>query len=113
MVAGGSVSPGIITALGSVAHVDQLTGTDRYRAAVALDLDRYPTAGSAVLVTGSDFPDALSASPLAGTASAPLYLAPPSCVPSGVLDALRAQGVTRVTIVGGGLGAGPAALRRC
>lgn len=113
VVAGGSVSPGIITALGSVAHVDQLTGTDRYRAAVALDLDRYPTAGSAVLVNGSDFPDALSASPLAGTASAPLYLAPPSCVPSGVLDALRAQGVTRVTIVGGGLGAGPAALRRC
>ncbi|WP_447656147.1 cell wall-binding repeat-containing protein [Microbacterium sp. M1A1_1b] len=113
VVAGGSVSPGIIAALGSVAHVDQLTGTDRYRAAIAVDVDRYPTAGSAFLVNGSDFPDALSATPLAGASSTPLYLAPPSCVPSDVLDAMGSQGVTRVTIVGGGLGSGPAALRRC
>lgn len=113
VVAGGSVSSGIIAALGSVAHVDQLTGADRYRAAVAVDVDRYPTAGSAFLVTGTDFPDALSASPLAGATSAPLYLAPPTCVPSGVLDAMGSQGVTHVTIVGGGLGSGPAALRRC
>ncbi|MCL9665754.1 cell wall-binding repeat-containing protein [Curtobacterium albidum] len=113
VVAGGSVSAGIITALRTIATVDQLTGPDRYQAAVAVNLDRYPTAGHAFLVNGEDFPDALSASPLAGTIAEPLYLASPTCVPATVLQALGKQGVDHVTIIGGKLGAGAAALRRC
>lgn len=113
VVAGGSVSPGIVQALRTVAPVDQQSGPDRYQAAAAVDRARYATADQAFLVTGADFPDALSASPLAAVTSAPLYLAQPGCVPSAVLDALAAQGVSRVTIVGGQLGSGPAALRRC
>ncbi|MFJ8893787.1 cell wall-binding repeat-containing protein [Leifsonia sp. NPDC102414] len=81
--------------------VDRLAGQDRYATAEAVNVSTYPTASTAVIATGFGYADALAASSWAGKTSSPLYLAPGSCVPSGVLADMGRLGVRTVTLVGG------------
>ncbi len=83
-------------------EVDRLAGPDRYATARAISSATWPdgTADTAVLATGGDFPDALSASGLAGALDAPLLLVGTE-VTSALTDELGRLGVTDVYLVGG------------
>ena len=103
-VVGGTdaMSTGIVSSLTQEGYtVTRLAGSDRYGTALAVNADAYAHATTALLATGFGFPDALSATTLAGTTSSPLYLAPYNCVPQGVLADFTRLGVTTVTLIGG------------
>jgi len=103
-VVGGTdvMSTGLVGSLADEGYtVTRLAGSDRYGTALAVNADAYAHATTALLATGFGFPDALSATSLAGSASSPLYLAPYSCVPRGVLADFTRLGTTTVTLIGG------------
>ncbi len=77
-------------------------GADRY--ATAADAAKDAFSGGcevAVIASGQDFPDALSAAGLCGSYDAPLLLTRTVSLPSATSDALKDLGVTKVFIVGG------------
>ncbi|WP_285115419.1 cell wall-binding repeat-containing protein [Leifsonia sp. fls2-241-R2A-40a] len=111
-----AVSAGIATSLTHAGYtVARLAGSDRYATAQAVNEHAYTHASTAVLATGFGFPDALSATTWAATTSSPLYLAPGSCVPRGVLADLGRLRIGTVTLIGGPavLTASTAALTPC
>lgn len=80
---------------------NRLSGQDRYDTAVAISQEGWQKANNVVLATGNNFPDALSAAPLAKKMAAPILLTTPNQLPDQIeaeLDRLKAQ---RVFIVGG------------
>ena len=69
-----------------------LRGADRYETALLVSQRGFsPGVGAVVLVTGEDFPDALSAAPLAGAYHGPVLLTHPS-----TLDAATAAEIARL-----------------
>lgn len=100
---------GIIAIYGQAAasapSVTRIWGRDRYLTATNISRDTF-AAGSAstvVLATGRTFPDALSASGLAGVVRGPLLLTAGTgaSIEPFVLDEIRRVGASRVIIVGG------------
>lgn len=87
----------------------RLAGTDRFKTAVALSAATF-AAGSCetvVMATGENFPDALSASGLAGVYKSPILLTRKTSVPAEVLGELSRLGAHNVVIVGGAPAVGP------
>ncbi|MHB8051639.1 MAG: cell wall-binding repeat-containing protein, partial [Coriobacteriia bacterium] len=81
----------------------RLDGDDRYATAIAVSADTF-VAGSVdtvVLATGQDFPDALSASALAGALGSPVLLTRTLAVPPGLIAEIVRLGATTVEIIGG------------
>ncbi|GAA1980683.1 cell wall-binding repeat-containing protein [Catenulispora subtropica] len=77
-------------------------GPDRYGTAAALALGAYPGgAANVVVASGQSFPDALSASYLAGYLRAPILLTEGHALPDATAAALRKLGATHVYLVGG------------
>ncbi|MGB4136021.1 MAG: cell wall-binding repeat-containing protein [Microbacterium sp.] len=97
--------------------VSRLEGRDRYATNAAVNNAYFAgTALKALVAAGTDFPDALSASVLAGRWQVPLLLSEQTCIPSPGSDFLRSRGTESVTLVGGpGVLSedGVAALRPC
>ena len=87
----------------SVAPMEALriAGADRYETSAMVSAERFPASTNAVLATGEDFPDALSASALAGALDAPLLLTREAAVPDSVLAEMARLGVNNVWLVGG------------
>lgn len=88
----------------SVLATERIAGDTRYATAAALSaqlgcLD--DVGGEVVLARGDAFPDALSASYLAGQLGGPILLTASDHLPAETIAALREQGARRVTIVGG------------
>lgn len=82
--------------------LQRLSGTDRYATALEIAAETFPAgATTAVIATGERFPDALSASALAGALGGPLLLTPSSRLEGRLLAALADMGVSDVYIVGG------------
>jgi len=79
----------------------RIQGHDRYATAIALSRSTFTHAETVVLATGASFPDALSASSLAGVYDSPLLLTQANSLSSGLLDELSRLGTTKVVIVGG------------
>lgn len=87
----------------------RISSSDRYETAVMISRTTFTAAGSvkaAVLVNGTDakFPDALTASALAGQVSGPVLIVPGTTMPASVeseLKRLKTLGCTKVYIVGG------------
>ncbi|MEM5017000.1 cell wall-binding repeat-containing protein [Metabacillus indicus] len=75
-------------------------GENRFDTSVAL-ADEWVESDVAVLATGRNYPDALSATPLAVKHDAPLLLTDTKAVPSKVLTKLKDLGVTKVYLIGG------------
>ncbi len=78
-------------------------GADRYSTAISLSEGAF-AAGSvttAVVATGQDFPDALSAAGLAGVYHAPVLLTKTASLPTGLVSELDRLGAQNVVIVGG------------
>lgn len=92
-----------VAAIGSATST-RFAGTDRYETA-ALVLERFPAEGRVMVATGQEFPDALTAVPVAGRTGAPIALSRPDGVPASVMDEVtRVVGVSsspQVTLVGG------------
>jgi len=82
-------------------RVERVAGGDRYETALEVSRNTFPAADVAVIVSGQQFPDALSAAPLAGAYRAPVLLVKPTSLPSGLLDELDRLGVERIIVVGG------------
>ena len=94
-----ALSPQVVDDLEALGlDVERIGGTDRYDTA-ALIADRIGMAGEAVIASGEDFPDALSASAVAAAAGTPVLLTRRSSLPEPVADRLGQD--VAVTLVGG------------
>jgi len=85
---------------------ERLGGADRYATAnqiAAETIQRRGTLfdGTAFVVTGVDFPDALAASPVAAANGWPIFLTPPQALPLAVENAMLDNNVTHGYIMGG------------
>jgi putative cell wall-binding protein len=94
---------GAVAAPSAAIELDRIYGASRYDTAVAISAKTFPagTVPTAVLATGRQFADALSASGLAGAHRSPLLLTSGLSLESCVLNELSRLGSTRVVIVGG------------
>jgi len=81
---------------------DRLAGSDRYATAVAV-ATQYGNSANVILANGDSraFPDALTASYLAGKKKAPVMLTKKDTTPANVLARIAAGGATDVWLVGG------------
>lgn len=81
---------------------NRLGGADRYATSVAIAKEAFP-AGSewAIVATGNNFPDALSASAMAGVLQCPIILTTTDTLQADAKSALASLKVKKVAIVGG------------
>ncbi|MDR2996533.1 MAG: cell wall-binding repeat-containing protein [Microbacterium sp.] len=101
-ISGTQVVTGIDAVLIPPVTQTRLAGADRYATAVAISQSRSEPAGGAVFITsGSDFPDALSAAPLAALRGAPLLLTGRDSLPAVVRKEIQRLKPSSITIVGG------------
>ncbi|MCS5721767.1 cell wall-binding repeat-containing protein [Herbiconiux sp. CPCC 203407] len=106
VVVGGavSVSDAVLRELRTLAPATRLGGPDRYAVSRAVVAHAFPAGSSnAFVVTGTTYPDALSAGAAAGSTGAPVLLTRglATSADPGTRDALSDLGATAVTIVGG------------
>lgn len=107
-IAGGTgvVSTGIENQLWAKYDKVRLAGIDRYATSLAVNRFAWdPDAGArsvfAFVTNGTKFPDALSGAALAGgLAFAPMYAAPPTCVPDAVQQDIAGLGVYEAYLLG-------------
>ncbi|GAA1770465.1 cell wall-binding repeat-containing protein [Agromyces humatus] len=102
----GVVSTGIESRLRTMlgtGSTTRLAGADRLATAIAINRASFATVprGDAYVVTGFNYPDALSVGVLAGMRARPLYLSVPYCVTSQLRAQLTGATVSRVRLVGG------------
>lgn len=80
----------------------RIGGIDRYRTSVAISQKAFPIGSSyAVLVTGEDFPDALSAAPLAKKYNAPILLTPSKTLDPCIEAEIARLKASNIIIIGG------------
>jgi len=106
VVAGGSSVIGSAVLSGLKAYsgsVVRQSGTDRYATSVAISVANHRAGSTEVvyIATGSGFPDALAAAPIAGRQRGPVLLVTPTSLPGSVANELRRLSPNRVVIVGG------------
>lgn len=80
---------------------ERLAGEDRYQTSAIVAREGFRRSEWAVVATGSDFPDALSASGLAGTLDCPVVLTTPGRLCDEARSVLGALGVRKAYVVGG------------
>ncbi len=100
-----NVGPRSVTATGvpiGLLDTSRTSGADRYATAIALSASAFADSSvtTAVVATGKDFPDALSASGLAGVYGSPILLVRDS-VTASLTAELDRLGVEDVVIIGG------------
>jgi cell wall-associated protease len=87
------------------ATVGRIAGVDRYDTAALTAIEAATRAGSTpeavVIASGIDFPDALSATPLASGAGYPILLTDPDAPPARTLEALVDLDPSTLLVVGG------------
>lgn len=83
------------------ATLGRLWGGDRYSTAVKIIDSRFTLNDYAVIASGANYPDALTASGLAGVHRCPLLLVNRDSVPTVVAQKLSSLGVQTIYIVGG------------
>jgi putative cell wall-binding protein/peptidoglycan/xylan/chitin deacetylase (PgdA/CDA1 family) len=82
--------------------VSRSWGANRYETAAALAGDYFGGGADVVyVVVGTNFPDAMAASPAAARADAPVLLTKTSSVPGATLDALAVLAPSQIFVVGG------------
>jgi putative cell wall-binding protein len=106
----GAIGDEVVAALEDDGYeVERLAGGDRYQTAIAVaqahhegvDAGTLDGQRPALLASGEDFPDALSAGPVAARAGIPLLLTPRDRALPGVGAALEELGIERLIIAGG------------
>lgn len=98
---------GELGALDGVEAIERVCGSTRYETALAIAVRTTAETGpewdgTAFVATGESFPDALGASPVAAAKGWPIYLVhPDEATYSALVARMRADGVTRIRILGG------------
>ncbi|TDL31326.1 peptidase S8 [Jeotgalibacillus sp. S-D1] len=99
---------GRLDAFSAVSYLDQkgallerISGTDRYETAVNVSKEGWDKSDTIVLATGRNYPDALSATPLASKHNAPLLLTSSSSLPKAVKDEIKRLKAKKVVVIGG------------
>jgi len=98
-----TVEPAPVTAPSPTAAmiIDRISGPDRYATAVAVSQESFADGAPIVfLANGIDYPDALSAAPVAAVAGGPLLLTSPTGLPAVVVTELQRLDPARVILVG-------------
>ncbi|MGN6425996.1 MAG: cell wall-binding repeat-containing protein [Leifsonia sp.] len=112
----GKVSSGLYNSLTGLApKIDRLTGSDPYDLANRSAQRGFTSASIAFLVSGDNFPDAISVGVLAGKSNAPVFFAQKDCVKKATVDTISSLGVKKVVVIGGPLvlSENVAALKSC
>jgi putative cell wall-binding protein len=81
--------------------VVRISGPDRYATNSAVDLYRGATSNTAIVATGDNFADALSAGPAVYRSGFPLVLTPSGSLSVSAMAALQSMAVHHVIILGG------------
>lgn len=82
--------------------IRRINGSDRYQTAAAIARAAFPSGCSqGVLVSGQNFPDALSATGYAGALSCPLLITMPGILPTETKNLISDLGISKITIIGG------------
>lgn len=81
--------------------IKRLYGSDRYATSVAIALSGWTQSNYAILASGENFPDAISAAPLAKKYDAPILLSRTDSIPEETLSAIQQLKVKNVIIIGG------------
>lgn len=99
----GVVSDAVEYDLDAIAPVTRLDGADRYETGLDIVNSTFASATHAVIATGTNFPDALGATGVAGSLGAPVILVRgnQAHVPDTVMETLVRLGVDNVLIAGG------------
>ena len=93
------VTPGVV----------RIAGANRYATSVASAKRGFPAGAPAVVVaTGTNWPDALGGSALAGAAHGPLLLTRKDALPSEVATEIRRLGAVKAYVLGSSAAVGPA-----
>jgi len=79
----------------------RFAGLSRYETSYSIFKNNWSYCDYAVITTGENFPDALSAAPLAKKFNAPIILTNPQALSSDVENQLKTTGVKNVFIIGG------------
>lgn len=79
----------------------RLAGSDRYETAVEIAKDGWQQSQYVIIVSGENFPDALSATPLAKKYNAPILPVKGSSLSSNILNEISRLGAQNAFIVGG------------
>lgn len=83
-------------------NIQRIGGSDRYDTAIQICKNGWANGSKyAVLASGEDFPDAITATPLAKKYNAPILLNPKSNLDTRVEGELESLGVKQVFIIGG------------
>ncbi|MGO4299928.1 cell wall-binding repeat-containing protein [Leifsonia sp. RAF41] len=94
-------APGGVMTLRQAA-ADRLDGDSRYDAAATIAKAAFPTGAPVVYVaSGQNFPDALSAGPVAAADGGTLLLTLPGSLPTATRDAITALAPSKLVVVGG------------
>ena len=89
-------------AMAAATSADRIAGSDRFETAALISQQAFPDGSSRVfLANGMDYPDALSAAPIAAALDAPLLLTAPNTLPSVVVAELARLAPDQVVVVGG------------
>jgi len=85
-----------------IGTIQRITGQDRFDVAVSISQRAYPGTSSAVFIAnGLNYPDALSAGPVAAALHGPLLLTLPTSLPTSVIAELQRLQPQAIYIVGG------------
>lgn len=82
----------------------RLSGSNRFTTAVAISKDAYPNPASVntvVVTTGNDFPDSLSAAPLAAKLGGPLLMTTPTKLSEDTRAEIQRLKPTTIIVIGG------------
>ena len=96
-----TADPAPVAAPTAAMTIERIAGPDRYSTAVAVSQQSFSDGAPVVfLASGIDYPDALSAAPVAAVAGGPLLLTAPTGLPAVVVAELQRLDPARVIIVG-------------
>lgn len=84
----------------AVTQTQRLGGVNRYQTAALINEWAYPDADRSYIVSGANFPDALSAAAVAGAQGAALHLSPGGCIPAYAAAHMTWAGVSQFVFVG-------------
>ncbi|WP_198668873.1 cell wall-binding repeat-containing protein [Homoserinimonas sp. OAct 916] len=81
--------------------VKRIQGDDRYVTAINISKAGFTSAKTVFVATGQDYPDALSAAPVAAKQGGPLLLTLKNSLPASVANEIKRLKPTKIVIVGG------------
>lgn len=100
----GVISDAVLAQAAGGVPVTRYAGADRYATAQQI-LEQFPAEGTVLVATGQEFPDSLTAVPVAARTDAGVALTRPDSVPAGMLAEIdrliSASAFPLITIVGG------------